>query len=249
MSNDPNSIPPVGRPRSVSDPQSIRASVLKQVDPSQEPRNNPYDIKYMPVRLADELRSLGVFPSNNSGDGRFLGEPEKAISVGTRLPPAVLYAVDRLIERRAYNFRSRQELFRAAITQYVCELADLIQQDMLQLTIWRLNQMRRSVAEVEMLNGVEEMIAGSRKVAKRLIEYGNRLGAIQALRTAKRFSDDLPLDGLRQRVSAGLYGAPTGILRPNGWENDEVALLWERVEDGELDKDDSEIVAEQVKLV
>lgn len=251
MPTDPWYHTDLGRPRTVSDPVAIRANVLKQVDLSEEPKNSPYDVKYMPVRLADELRAIGVFPAQTGSnrDGRFLEEADKAISVGTRLPPAVLYAIDRLIERRVYNFRSRQELLRAAVTQYVCELADLLQQDMVRLSIWRLNQARRLVAEIEMLGGVEEMIALTRKSARRLIEYGNRLGAIQALRTAKRFAEDLPLDGLRNRVSAGLYGAATGIEKPEGWELDEVALLWERVEDGELDKDDSEIVAEQVKLV
>jgi hypothetical protein len=243
----------MGRPATNSHPDRMARAVnrgpgeLAPTDLSSSPVTDPYQVEYMPVRLADELRALGIFPSTGPTD---LTEPSKAVQVTTRVDPSYLYAIDRLIERRVLDFKSRQEFFRTAIANYVSELADLIQQGAVKLSIRRLYEVRRIVAETERINHTEEITAGARRAARRLIEGGDTLGAIQALRTVKRFIEDLPYPGLKERMSAAMYGAEKGNQppEPDVWVEDPVARLWSEVEEGNLDKDDTEIVQGQVKI-
>jgi len=205
---------------------------------------DPYE--YHPVPLADEMRKLGVFPIQRDRPVS-LENPSEAVHVQTRIPPEVVYTIDRLIERRLWGFKSRQELFRTALTLFVCELADEVQQDQVSLSVWRLNQQRRQWAELERCNNVEEMIALTRKVAGKYLALGAHLDAIRALRSAKRFMEDVPSSVLRERVRVGVYGGE-GMVMPPAWEEDEVAKLWAQVIEGTLDRDDEESAREQTRL-
>lgn len=209
------------------------------LDPSQFKRS-PYDPGRIPPPLPDELRRLGVFPAADGEPmSHRLKSDEKAVQIQARVPPAILYAVDRLIESRAYNIRSRQEFFRTALANLAVEMADEVQQGHVRLLVRRLEEQRRMVAELRLVNDADEMADLTRKAAKGLMASGNAFATVQALRTAKRFAEDLPYAGLRARFEEKVGGAPG---------EDDVGAVWARVLSGELDKDDEELVEEKVKI-
>jgi hypothetical protein len=219
-------------------------STLNPLDPAHF-KVDPYALEYQPYPLADDLRRMGVFPVQSRPVS--LDNPGEAVHVQTRIPPVILFAIDRIVERRLWSFKSRTEVFRTAVVNFVHHMADLIQQDQVGLAVWRLNQQRQTLAELERLNNFEEMVACTRKVARKFLDMGAHIGAIQALRGAKRYMEDIPFPTLRDRFEIGVYGGE-GMVMPSSWHEDEVAVLWGKVLEGELDREDEEQVREQTKL-
>jgi hypothetical protein len=159
-----------------------------------------------------------------------------------------LYAIDRLIERRVYKMKSRQEFYRTALMNLVFELIGEVQQQQVQSLIYRLHEQRRTVAELTFTKDVEEMAQLTRLAARKQLDSRNPLAAVRSLRNAKRFAEEIPYTGTRDWFECKVYGSADGTGRPPGWEEDEIAVLWEKVLEGELDVDDDQIVQEKLRV-
>lgn len=201
---------------------------------------SPYDDDHLPLLTPSEVKALGIYPDQVGGmklDG------EETIQIGARVPKAVMYLIDRLVERKVMRVGSRSEFVRLAIVNAAFAFASEIQEGRLKLTVKRLEMLRRLQAEAVQLHDIGEAAALARKNATTLLADGSRWQAIQTLRVAKRFMEDIPFGGLRAEFGGKLLGN----IDPGG-DVDAVGEIWRRVASGELDRDDEEEVGEGVKI-
>lgn len=201
-------------------------------------QTTPYDADRLAPPTLEDLSQLGIKAPAD----------EKAIPIQTKVRPAISYAVDRILEKKIYNMKSRQDFFRLALMNLVATLEYEISEESVRLSVRRIEEQRRALAEITQLRHVADMVALTQKVVKYYLSYGERLQAIHALRRAKRFGEDIPLEGLRAKYHAMLYGSLDGQAKPEGWENDEGAMLWDKVLGGELDRDDEAEIRERLKI-
>lgn len=190
-----------------------------------------------------------VAPPTVAELAEYLGSPkseEKAIKVGTTLRPELVFAIDRIIEKRIYNLHSRYDFLRLATMNLAVQLVDEIQQKHVKTSLFRLEEQRRVVAELLQMKHVAEMVEATKKAVELFLSYGNRMEAIKALRNAKRFSEEIPYEGLRARFVNGLYGSDDGTKRPARETWGEEVELWHQVLEGDLDRDDEDEIARRM---
>lgn len=199
---------------------------------------SPYDVNRTPLPTTEELALLGVQ----------IKSADKAIAIGTKVQPEVVYAIDRLIEQRVYKIKSRHDFIRLAVMNLVATLEGEIQSEYVQALVRRLEDQRRMAAELHRLKDVVQMVASTRQVVGQLISWGDLMSAIRALRNAKRFGEEINTEAIRRRYINLLYGSVDGEKRPDDWETHPDAVLWDRVLSGELDKDDEAELNEKIKV-
>ena len=200
---------------------------------------SPYDLDRLPELTQEELKQVG-FPSG--GD-----EEEATVHIATTVRPSLVYTIDRLIERRVYGFKSRQQFFRTALVVLAQQTAHAIQDEAVQLLMKRLENQRGRLRQWLLIRDANQMVVTTTKTVRLMLGARQQIEALKALRAAKRFIEDLP-ETFRQRVVVGLYGSVDGVEKPEGWEQDEAARLWHEVWEGRLDKDDEEEQIEQSKV-
>lgn len=216
---------------------SDKGAGLVRKDPL-DPVTSPYAPERMPPPTLEELAQLGLRPKSD----------EKSVPVSTKVRPDMVYAMDRILERRLYNMKSRHDFYRLAMMNLIVAMEDEIQQDHVKTLVRRMEDQRRLVGELQQMRHVTEMVYATRKAVALFIQYDNVAEAIQALRNAKRFSEEIPYDGLRARFILSLYGGEDGQEKPAAWESDRAAVLWDRVMSGELDIDDADELHERMKV-
>lgn len=215
--------------------------ILKDKTNPLDPSNfvhSAYGVDRIPPPTLDELAALGIKPE----------DAEKNIKVSTSVRPSIVLLIDRIIERRAHNFKSRQEVFRTALMNMVSMLQEDLQSDHLSTLVRRLESEREMWGQLMQFNHAIEMLSLVRRNVQTWIQYGNPNQAIKRLRNAKRYMVELPTEGLRDKFKYTLYGDPKGEKIPDGWEEMESAVLWDKVLSGELDRDDEDDVLERMKL-
>lgn len=212
---------------------------IKDVFDPNNHRVSPYDTQRMPMPTTDQLVREGIPPGPKSD--------EKSVRVATNVHPVIAFSMDRLIERKVYNITSRQEYFRLALQNLTVLLEEEMQQGHVRSLVLRLERQRQLYGELKQLRHIMEMVELTRRVVQTHLQSDNRIGAIDALRNAKRYMEEIPFEGLKERYKKMLYGSEDGKELPEGWEGDEGAVLWAKVLDGELDKDDEDVVAEQMR--
>lgn len=199
---------------------------------------SPYDVNRTPPPTIDELAQFGIQ----------LKSDEKAVAIGTKVAPEIVYAIDRLIERKVYKIKSRHDFIRLAVMNLVATLEGEIQSEYVQTLVRRMEEHRRMAAELHRLKDVAQMVASTRQVVGQLMAWGDLMSAIAALRNAKRFSEEIYTEAVRRRYINLLYGSDDGESRPADWESRPEAKLWDRVLSGELDRDDEVEMAAAVKV-
>lgn len=207
---------------------------------------DPYSAEYVPLPNSTQLRAMGVFPTKTGGIK--LEDDAKSAQISTRIPTAVLYAIDRILERRMLKVSNRAEFFKTAVVNLVFQYAEEIQEGRIKLTVRRLEMMRRAAAEAMLLGDINEMAVLVRRNADLYVAADSDYEAVKALREAKRFMEEIPSSGLQDQFSFKLFGSKDGKGRPEGWEDDPVASLWAKVLDGELDHDTDEEQREKARL-
>lgn len=199
---------------------------------------SPWDERRVAPPGQEEMAQLGIKPESD----------EKAVSVSTKIRPALLYVIDRIIERRVYTHKSRQDVFRAALQNYVEDLEEEIQDDNLTTLLHRLTMQRRLYAQVLQMSAAAEMLALVKKNVQIWVLWGNRFEAVKVLREAKRFMEELPFDLFRERFKFTLYGDPKGEAIPDHWEDMPSAVLWHEVLQGDLDRNNEVEMQQEMKL-
>lgn len=199
---------------------------------------SPLDHLNVPPATPDDLLREGI---KTSAD-------ESSVQVQTRVPPTVVFLIDRIIERRAYAIKSRQDFMRLAVLNLLQRLEGEIQSEQLQ-TIWnRLESAHQSYVQIITFRRILESVLATRKTVKYLLAYDNRVDAIKALQNAKRIAEEIPFPGLREHYINLFYGSVDGKAKPENWQDSEAAVLWDKVMSGELDYDDTDEVEERMKL-
>lgn len=199
---------------------------------------SPYDPDRTAPPTLQEMSQLGIKAPPD----------EKAISISTKVRPVVAYAIDRILEKRIYSLKDRQAFFRLALMNLISQLEHEITEGSVRVAFRRLEEQRRALAELVQMRHMADMITITQKVVKLFLSYGARFEAIQTLRRAKRFSEDIPIEGLKARYVNMLYGSPDGVERPERDSWDEAALIWDRVMDGYFDRDDEGEIRERLKI-
>src|SRR5438552_1744119 len=118
----------------------------------------------MPPPTLEEMAQLGLGPKSD----------EKAIQITTKIRPEIAYAIDRIIERRVYNIKSRHEFFRLALMNLASELEHEIQQGHVRTLLHRLESQRRLVGELQQMKNVTEMVLATSKAVRLFLMYENR---------------------------------------------------------------------------
>ncbi len=172
---------------------------------------------------------------------------EKAIRLTTVVQPELVYAMDRILEKRVYKLKSRHDFVRLAVMNLITQCVEEIQQEHVKTLVARLEQQRRLAAELIQMKDTTSMVVATKRTVDLFLSFNNRMEAIKALRSAKRYSEDIPYEGIRERFVNCLYGSSDGKVRPepNAWS--EAAELWHEVLEGGLDRDDEGEVAAGMK--
>lgn len=201
----------------------------------------PAHSPYAGDRLAPP--TLPVFASLMDGSK----SDEKAVQMTTKVRPEVAYAIDRILEKRVYHLKNRHEFFRLAVMNLVSQCLEELP-DHVKTLVYRLNRQRALHGELLQNRHVAEMVTMTRETVKLFLSYDNRLEAIRALREAKRYSEEIPYEGLRRKFCNGLYGSPDGLTRPEPPAWGEAERLWHQVLEGDLDRDDEDEVQERLRV-
>lgn len=201
-------------------------------------RTSPYDTNRTVPPTPEDLVKLGV--QVKSGD--------VAVTVSTKVKPEIVYAIDRLIEQRVYKMKTRQEFFRLAMMNLIAILEYEIQSDAVQDIVHRLEVERQMVGELHRRRDALSMIALTKRAVDDFLQTGDMVDAIKSLRNAKRFMEQIPYAGLRTKFINALYGSVDGETLPADWRSQTAAKLWDRVLNGELDRDDAEEMAKTMKV-
>lgn len=200
-------------------------------------KTSPYDAAHTPLPTPEELAVAGLAPKSG----------ETTVPLSTRVAPALVFAIDRLIERRVLNIKGRQEFYRLALMNLVHQFVDEIQQEHVKQLVWRLQQIRTFYGEIQQVKHAYEALELTRKLVRMLLPIDKHQAILQ-LRQAKRYAEEISYKGLRERFVAGMYGATDGVERPEGWQDDELNVLWDKVWTGELDHPDGEESADKGKV-
>lgn len=209
-------------------------------------KTDPYEADHVPLPSPEELKRLGIY---STGGSLLPSDEEGSIQIGTRAPKAIVFAMDRLVERRVSKITNRSEFVRTAVVNLVLQLSEELESGHLKMTVKRLEMQRRAAAEAMLLHDIADMAATTRRVATLYVASDSGYEAVKALRNAKRYMEEaIPGEALRAQFINKVFGSKDGRERPEGWEGDEVGVLWNKVLEGELDRDDEEEVQGKAKL-
>lgn len=204
--------------------------------------HSPYSEDRTPPPTLAELAKLSkIKPRDVKAD-------EKAVQVTTQIPPEIAYAMDRILEKRIYRLKSRHDFGRLAYANLVTQCIDEVQQQHVRALVFRVNQMRSLLGELRQFDDIASMAATTKEVVRKFLNYANRMDAIRALRSAKRYSEEIPFEGIRERFVNYFYGSrDAGVTRAPESQWGEAEQLWHDVMEGDLDRDDEQEVMEAMK--
>lgn len=204
--------------------------------------NSPYSTDRVPPPTPQEWAAI-------SGKRTAPSAHEKAVQITTKVMPELVYIMDRLIEKRVYKCKSRHDFMRLAIQNLVTSMVDEIQQGYLSPVVYRMEQMTRTAMELEIVSDVQKMIVATQRVVAHFLDMEDRFEAIRALRSAKRYAEQLSHEHLKAKVVNCLYGSKDGKSRPDPATWGEAEELWHEVITGESDRDDEDEVAERMRVL
>src|SRR5438034_596098 len=165
--------------------------------------HSPYAPDRIPPPTLLEMASL-------LGPGAAAKSEEKSVQLTTKVRPEIAYALDRILEKRVYGLKNRHEAFRLAVMNLVAQLVEEVQQGHVKTLIHRLERQRALHGELLQIRNIAQMVQATREVVRLFLSYSNRLDAIRALREAKRYSEEIPYEGLRSRYINSMYGSQDG---------------------------------------
>lgn len=219
--------------------------MFKPQDVSKIGTVDPYD--FLPPATDLDL------PSGKPGRGRPSAFKNGITITNLRLPEDWGTLMDRIIQSGVVPVKTKGDMLRMLIHESLLGLIEKINDGKLGTVAWRMRRVQEQWASYRMAEDVSRSLAQLRSMARGSLIRGDNYGAVKNLREAKRIVEELSALGQEQANEFMLGAVAWGEKRPDTFQDDPLALLWDQVveDDGERFYDDSEkaegVVAETVK--